>query len=71
MPKGVLHAYENAGDGTGKLFALHMPGGSHERFVEVAGVPATGSGAPHTPVPDPEGFALLAAEHGIEICKGN
>ena len=58
VPKGALHAYRNVGDAAGRLLAVHTPGGPQERFVEAAGSRQT-----------PEGFALLAAEHGIEICE--
>jgi mannose-6-phosphate isomerase-like protein (cupin superfamily) len=67
VPRGALHAYENAGDGAGRLLVVHTPGGSQECFLAAAGEPTTGSrnhaGRDH------RGFALLAAEHGIEICK--
>lgn len=55
LPKGALHAYENTGEGLGRLLAVHTPGGPQERFVERAGR----SGGR---------FAGLAAEHGIEVC---
>lgn len=60
VPKGSRHAYENTGDGAGRLLAVHTPGGAQESFVERAG---------QVPGPGAEGFALLAAEHGIEICE--
>ena len=67
VPKGALHAYENAGDGTGRLLVVHTPGGSQESFLAAVGEPTTASadrtGRNH------QGFALLAAEHGIEICE--
>ena len=66
VPRGALHAYENAGEGTGRLLAVHTPGGSQESFLAAAGEPA-GSPADH-PGQNHRGFALLAAEHGIEIC---
>ena len=66
VSRGALHAYENVGEAAGTLLAVHTPGGPQERFVAAAGGLATG--------PDPasragrDGFGLLAAEHGIEIC---
>ena len=67
VPRGVLHAYENVGDRTGRLLVVHTPGGSQESFLAAAGEPVVG------PVDHPghshRGFALLAAEHGIEICE--
>ncbi len=70
VPKGTLHAFANVGEGVGRLLTIHTPGGTHERFVEAAGEPASGLGAPLAPGPGlrSEGFALLAAEHGIEVC---
>jgi len=62
VPRGALHAYENVGDGTGRLLVVHTPGGSQESFLAAAG-------GPRGPGRDPEGFAVLAAEHGIEICE--
>ncbi len=35
VPKGNLHRYRNTSEKTGRLLVIHMPGGSHERFVEV------------------------------------
>ena len=46
VPKGALHAYENVGETTGRLLTLHTPGGSHELFLEEAGEPVDGGGAP-------------------------
>ena len=67
VPRGTLHAYENAGDGKGRLLVVHTPGGSQESFLAAAGEPTTG--APEHAGRGHHGFALLAAEHGIEICE--
>ena len=67
VPRGALHAYENAGEGTGRLLVVHTPGGSQESFLAAAGEPVGGP-ADH-PGHSHRGFALLAAEHGIEICE--
>ena len=67
VPRGALHAYENAGDRTGRLLVVHTPGGSQEGFLAAAGEPA--DGPTDRPGPDRRGFALIAAEHGIEICE--
>ncbi len=67
VPKGALHAYENAGEGTGRLLVVHTPGGSQESFLAAAGEPTTGPA--DRPGQNHRGFALLAAEHGIEICE--
>lgn len=69
VPKGTLHALENMGGGPGRLLAIHTPGGTHERFVEEAGEPATDEGAPPKPEGPPNSGSLsqVAAEHGIEM----
>ncbi len=67
VPRGALHAYENAGEGAGRLLVVHTPGGSQESFLAAAGEPVVGP-ADH-PGHSHRGFALLAAEHGIEICE--
>jgi mannose-6-phosphate isomerase-like protein (cupin superfamily) len=67
VPRGALHAYENTGQGTGRLLVVHTPGGSQESFLAAAGEPVVGA-ADH-PGMSHRGFALLAAEHGIEICE--
>lgn len=67
VPRGSLHAYENADDGTGRLLVVHTPGGPQEHFLAAAGEPTTG--APDRADRDHRGFAFLAAEHGIEICE--
>ena len=67
VPSGALHAYENAGEGTGRLLVVHTPGGSQESFLAAAGEPVVGPA--DRPGQNHRGFALLAAEHGIEICE--
>jgi hypothetical protein len=67
VPRGALHAYENVGDRTGRLLVVHTPGGSQESFLAAAGEPTAGPDDP--PGRDRRGFALIAAEHGIEICE--
>ena len=69
VPRGALHAFGNAGEEAARLLAIHTPGGTHEGFVEAAGELASGSGEPPSPGPGlrPEGFALLAAEYGVEV----
>ena len=65
VPKGVLHAYENVGEGVGRLLAVHTPGGPQEAFLAAAGGPPEGLAG--RPGRGHRGFALLAAEHGVEI----
>ncbi len=62
-----MHAYENAGEGTGRLLVVHTPGGSQESFLTAAGEPTTDPA--DRPGQNHRGFTLLAAEHGIEICE--
>ena len=66
VPRGALHAYENAGEGTGRLLVVHTPGGSQESFLAAAGEPVVGPAG--RPGQNRRGFAVLAAEYGIEIC---
>jgi mannose-6-phosphate isomerase-like protein (cupin superfamily) len=70
VPKGALHAYENVGGRTGRLLVVHTPGGSQESFLAAAGELADGlaDGPAARPRRDGRGFAVIAAEHGIEIC---
>jgi mannose-6-phosphate isomerase-like protein (cupin superfamily) len=60
VPKGVLHAHRNVGEGTGKMLLNQTPGGLYELFFEKAGKPANGEA-------DPAGIEAIAAEYGIEI----
>lgn len=65
VPKGTLHAYENVGGVSGRLLAVHTPGGAQEGFLmaaeEAAAEPVAASVR--------RGFAALAAEHGVEVCE--
>ena len=45
VPKGTLHAFENAGEATGKLLITQTPGGLHERLIEELGHAAEGQSA--------------------------
>ncbi len=66
--KGALHAFENVGEGVGRLLVLHTPGGSHERFVKEVGEPAAFGVANDGSVPPEAGrFARFAVEYGIEL----
>ena len=64
LVEGVV---SEAGPGTRRLLVVHTPGGSQESFLAAVGEPTTASadrtGRNH------QGFALLAAEHGIELCE--
>ena len=75
VPKGVLHAYRNLGAKTGRLLALHTPGGSHERFLREVVQPAAARRADGNPLPQAKkrpgdaALAEVAAGHGIEMCE--
>ena len=71
VPKGILHAHENLGEGVGRMLLTQTPGGLYELFFEKAGRPADGDdGEPSAleDLPDAERRTLeIAAEHGTEI----
>ena len=69
VPKGILHAHKNIGEGVGRMLISQTPGGLYEYFFEEVGKP-----------PDDDGGSLLkeeqaglermmevAAKYGIEI----
>jgi len=68
VPKGVLHAFENAGDTTGRMLVSQTPGGVYEGFVEEAGEPATGEAVPSAMEgkPNAERLAEIGAQYGVE-----
>ena len=73
--KGELHAFENVGEGAGRLLVLHTPGGSHERFIEEVGDPAAFGSKPANDesvrpaegAPEEGRLSQLAVEYGIEL----
>jgi quercetin dioxygenase-like cupin family protein len=69
VPKGNLHAHNNAGEEPGRMLASQTPGGLYERFFEEIGEEVKDGSTP--PVsegsPDMERIARIAAEYGIEI----
>ena len=69
VPKGGLHAFENAGEATGRMLVIQTPGGAYERFVEEVGRPtADGSIRPEEEAPDDaERLAAVGAEYGLEM----
>ena len=68
VPKGVLHAFENAGETTGKLLVSQTPGGAYEGFVEEVGEPVTDDSTQteESPSNDPGRIAIVGAEYGVE-----
>ncbi len=69
VPRGNLHAHKNMREEPGRLLVSLTPGGSHERFFEEIGEPATGeSWPPVSEGPQDMGkVAAIAAEYGIKI----
>ncbi len=71
VPKGVLHAFENAGETTGRMLVSQTPGGAYERFIEEVGPPATTEGIPaQTGEPmgdDIRRLAAVGAMYGVEM----
>jgi mannose-6-phosphate isomerase-like protein (cupin superfamily) len=69
VPKGNLHAFNNEGEGVGRMLVSQTPGGVYEGFVEEAGEPATGEAVP-TAVEEAsvaERLITIGAEYGIEV----
>ena len=71
VPKGTLHAFNNAGTASGRMLVSQTPGGLHGRFIEEGGklLAAEGS-APPAMVEGPLGVERLVAigvEYGVEI----
>jgi mannose-6-phosphate isomerase-like protein (cupin superfamily) len=73
VPKGKLHAFENAGETTGRLLVSQTPGGVYEGFVEEVGEPAVVETTPpavEDPTQEPpnaERLAAVGAEYGVEM----
>ena len=68
VPKGVLHAFENAGETTARMLVSQTPGGVYEGFVEEVGEPATGEAVPPAMEhqPNAERLARIGAKYGVE-----
>jgi quercetin dioxygenase-like cupin family protein len=69
VPKGNLHAYNNVGEGIGRMLVSQTPGGLHERFFEEIGEEmkdGSTAQASEDP-PDMESIVKIAAEYGIEM----
>ena len=69
VPKGILHAHKNVGEGVGRMLVTQTPGGLYEHFFEEVGKPVDGEAGP--PVfeeqHDVGRIVEVAAEYGIEI----
>lgn len=66
VPRGSLHAFENVGEGRGRLLLSQTPGGLHERFFEEVGEEATDRTTPPA-ARNPQNLAAVAAKYGTEI----
>ena len=69
VPKGNLHAFENAGETTGRMLVSQTPGGAYGGFVEEVGEPANGEGGLPSPKGTPDNaqrLAAVGAEYGVE-----
>ncbi len=71
VPKGRLHAYENAGETRGRMLAIQTPGGTYEGFVEEVGEPvAYGTTPPaRDDTPEAERIAAAGARYGVEMAS--
>ena len=70
VPKGVLHAFENAGETTGRMLVSQSPGGAYERFIEEVGPPEAGEGVPpetEEPMDNVRRLAAVGALYGVEM----
>ena len=70
VPKGVLHAHKNVGEGVGRMLLTQTPGGLYELFFEKAGRTMAGDdGGPPAfeERPDAGRIVEVASEFGIEI----
>ncbi len=69
VPKGILHAHKNVGEGVGRMLVSQTPGGLYERFFEEVGNPVDEEAGQlaFEDQPDVRRVAKVAAEYGIEI----
>ena len=69
VPKGLLHAHKNVGEGVGRMLVTQTPGGLYERYFEEVGEPVDGNGGPFVfeGQQEVDGIVAIAATYGIEI----
>ena len=69
VPKGILHAHKNVGEGVGRMLMSQTPGGLYERFFEAVGKAVDDDGGPFVFAhqPDVARVVEVAVEYGIEI----
>ena len=46
VPKGILHAHRNVGEGVGRMLVTQTPGSLYERFFEEVGKAVDGEAGP-------------------------
>lgn len=72
VPDGAVHTFRNAGDTTGRLMILNVPGAMHDRFFAQAGEPlppGTRTLPDDPPEPDFERLKKAAEASGMELVE--
>ena len=69
VPRGVVHAFANAGKEPARFLGIVTPGGLHEKLLSSLGEPAKSDTLPAPPEgpPDAERFAAIMREHDSEV----
>jgi len=69
VPRGILHAYTNSGNGPARMLVLVTPGGIRERFYAEAGelVTAQGASTLSNDLPDLSRLLGIGQKYGVEI----
>ena len=69
VPKGMVHAFTNAGQEPARFLGLVTPGGLHEKLLSSLGEQANTETLPAPPEgpPDAERFAAIMREHDSEV----
>ena len=69
VPKGVVHAFSNAGREPARFLGIVTPGGLHEKLLSSLGEPARTETLPAPPEgpPDAQSFAAIMREHDSEV----
>ena len=69
VPRGVVHAFANAGREPARFLGIVTPGGLHEKLLSSLGEPAKTETLPAPPEgpPDAERFVAIMREHDSEV----
>ncbi len=69
VPKGILHAHKNVGEGVGRMLVSQTPGGLYESFFEEVGKAVDGEAGPLVVEDQPnlERIVTIGVQYGIEI----